>query len=236
MSTSTSAVNVAGQAVATREDGHDVKRGVRGRGTTRKRRQHQRGDGDHDHSSSSSSSSGGGVGGATLLGAQALGSYYQPPPLTVPGLLEAPQVLEGFGDGLIAFLKPQIPNLLKKYYPVAPDNADSKLASDIARAAGDPGAGNVIGSGQKLPPQRPLNEVLGQQPTSAWSFHGPVLVAQGILDPLAGAERTQVRLQQLTDLRPGITGVAIKGGHCPHDEVPDLVATAIAEWWPNVVK
>jgi len=47
---------------------------------------------EEDSSSSSSSSSGGGVGGATLLGAQALGSYYQPPPLTVPGLLEAPQV------------------------------------------------------------------------------------------------------------------------------------------------
>ena len=27
-----------------------------------------------------------------------------------------------------------------------------------------------------------------------------------------------------------------QGGHCPHDEVPDLVATAIAEWWPQVLK
>jgi hypothetical protein len=36
---------------------------------------------------------------------------------------------------------------------VVPDNADANLAASIARDAGDPGAGNVIGSGQKLPPQ-----------------------------------------------------------------------------------
>ena len=57
-----------------------------------------------------------------------------------------------------------------------PGNADLALATSIARDASDPGAANVIGSGQKLPPQRPLDEVLGGAETGG--FAGPVLVPQ----------------------------------------------------------
>ena len=57
-----------------------------------------------------------------------------------------------------------------------PGNADLALATSIARDASDPGAANVIGSGQKLPPQRPLDEVLGGDETGG--FAGPVLVPQ----------------------------------------------------------
>lgn len=53
-----------------------------------------------------------------------------------------------------------------------------------------------------------------------------------MLDPLAGPERTVLRLAQLQQLRPGITGVGIQAGHCPHD---DQVADAIASWWPQVL-
>ena len=56
-----------------------------------------------------------------------------------------------------------------------------------------------------------------------------------MLDPLAGPERTVLRLAQLQQLRPGITGVGIQAGHCPHDEAPDQVADAIASWWPQVL-
>jgi hypothetical protein len=57
-----------------------------------------------------------------------------------------------------------------------------------------------------------------------------------VLDPLAGPERTVLRLAQLQQLRPGITGVGIQAGHCPHDEAPDQVADAIASWWPQVLE
>ena len=57
-----------------------------------------------------------------------------------------------------------------------------------------------------------------------------------MLDPLAGPERTVLRLAQLQQLRPGITGAGIQAGHCPHDEAPDQVADAIASWWPRVLE
>jgi hypothetical protein len=58
---------------------------------------------------------------------------------------------------------------------------------------------------------------------------------EGILDPLAGPARTALRLQQLQRLRPGVTGVAVDAGHCPHDEAPDAVVAAMAAWWPHVL-
>ena len=180
-----------------------------------------------------------------------MGAYYSPlPSFRSPlpagfGSFTGQGILDGFGEGLISFLYPQIPGLLKKYYPVKPGNADEALASAIARDAVDPGAANVIGSGQKLPPQRPLNEVLGQGPPAAGSgalgsvelgpFAGPVLVPQGMLDPLTGAELAASRARTLGALREDITVDELEAGHCPHDEVPDVVATSIARWWPVVL-
>ena len=192
--------------------------------------------------------------GSKLLkgGAPTLGDvYYSPLPnfkSPLPGgfgSFAGQTLLDGFGEALIAFLRPQIPNLLKKYYPVNPDNADEKLAIAIARDAVDPGASNVIGSGQKLPPQRPLNEVIGQTGIvrhlesnvgTLQPFGGPVLVPQGMLDPLTGAELAMKRAHILGTLRPGITVDEIEAGHCPHDEVPDAVAKSIAKWWQTTVR
>jgi pimeloyl-ACP methyl ester carboxylesterase len=113
-------------------------------------------------------------------------------------------------------------------FPLSPPQAEQ-----IARDATDPGAAIVIGSGQKLPPQRPLNEVLGADP-SASGFKGPILVPQGELDPLSGAQRAQDRAEVFRVLRPGVTVVRIAAGHCPHDEVPEQVAAAIKDWLPQV--
>lgn len=134
-------------------------------------------------------------------------------------------LLDAFGQAVIEILKPQIPSLLKKYYPTNPDNADDDLANAIARDACDPGAANVIASGAKLPPQRPLNEVLTD-------FQGPILVPQGEFDYVSGPDRTRQRAVQLANLRPGVTVSLLASGHCPHDETPDLVAAAIRAWLP----
>ena len=92
--------------------------------------------------------------------------------------------LDAFGEVVIAGLRPKIPELLKKYYDVRPENADAQLSAAISRDARDPGAANVIGSGAKLPPQRSLNEDFG-------IYEGPILVPQGSRDAVTGPERAQ---------------------------------------------
>ena len=96
-------------------------------------------------------------------------------------------------------------------------------------------------AGAKLPAPRTANELLGadfgsvlQHPDrndeevvreSCWT--GPVLIAQGVLDPLNDAAD---RLQRYQGLRAGIQGDAIAAGHCPHDELPTEVAQSMARW------
>mmetsp|Transcript_11061 Transcript_11061/g.30652 ORF Transcript_11061/g.30652 Transcript_11061/m.30652 type:complete len:839 (+) Transcript_11061:25-2541(+) len=160
------------------------------------------------------------VGAATLAGTL---PPYEPPPFAPASVLEV------FGLAVIALLRPRIPNLLTSYYPTSPVNADAAQADQIARDATDPGAPIVIGSGQKLPPQRPLNEVLCADGV-ARGFSGPVLVPQGELDPLSGAQRAQDRAEVFKILRPGVTVTRLAAGHCPHDEVPEQVAEAMLMW------
>jgi hypothetical protein len=58
-------------------------------------------------------------------------------------------------------------------------------------------------------------------------WEGPVLVAQGFLDPLNDAVG---RSKSIGGMRLGITVDPINGGHCPHDEMPGEVATSILKW------
>lgn len=143
-------------------------------------------------------------------------------------------LLDAFGQLVIELLSPRIPSLLKRYFPVNPDNADEVQAYEIARAAADPGAAVVIASGAKLPPQRSLNEVLASSDSVETGFRGPVLVPQGELDYVSGPDRARSRANQLANLRNGVTVKLLVSGHCPHDETPDLVAREIESWWTQV--
>ena len=111
-------------------------------------------------------------------------------------------------------------------YPANPSAVDKELCDCILRDSLDPGAINVMISGSKLPPPRTANELLeadfgylksGSKSTmkgvGEGRFKGPVLVAQGILDPLNDARS---RADMLGDLRDGITVTPIHAGHCPH--------------------
>ena len=102
----------------------------------------------------------------------------------------------------------------------------------IEQGASNPGSANVIGSGQKLSENRPLNEVLG----ATHGFGGPVLIAQGANDRVSGPARAQERADLFTRMRPGVTVDLIENaGHCPQDDAPELVARAIVRWWEQVV-
>ena len=137
-----------------------------------------------------------------------------------------------FGNGLLWYLRPRIQSICKNLYPTNPSAVNEELCQSILRDSLDPGAINVMISGSKLPPPRTANELLGADYGSAdaggeGKWTGPVLVAQGVLDPLNDAK---TRAAMLGDLREGITVTPIDAGHCPHDEKPDEVADAISRW------
>lgn len=59
-------------------------------------------------------------------------------------------------------------------------------------------------------------------------FTGPVLVAQGTLDPLNDAKGRAMLFQRI---REGISVDLLQLGHCPMDEDPALVASSIKKWF-----
>ena len=56
---------------------------------------------------------------------------------------------------------------------------------------------------------------------------------QGAYDGVTGPDLAQKRARDLETIRPGIDVTLLDAGHCPHDETPDLVADAVAAWWPK---
>ena len=142
--------------------------------------------------------------------------------------------LDAFGAALVAALFPRVPALLDGIYGDRPANADEALAFAITQGACSPGAANVIGSGQKLATNRPLNEVLDGE---AGGFGGPVLVPQGMNDKVSGPARASERADVFERLRPGVKVCRLEaGGHCPQDDAPEAVAAAILEFLPAVRK
>jgi len=144
-----------------------------------------------------------------------------------PVPLLGPPALELFGEAIIALLYDRIPKLLEGIYSDKPQNADDATAVAISCGAASPGAANVIGCGQKLPPQRPLNEVL--MPTHG--FGGPVLVPQGLNDRVSGPARAVSRADTFERLRETITVErCAQGGHCVQDDSPQEVAQLVLRW------
>lgn len=146
-------------------------------------------------------------------------------------------VAKVFGNVILSQLRPRIQSICKGLYPTNPDAVDDELCAEIARDSLDPGAIHVMMSGSKLPPPRTANELLNADfgngnADEESTFDGPVLIAQGVLDPLNDAKD---RLQRYGALRKGITMHPIQAGHCPHDEVPHEVAGAINKWLQTAV-
>eukprot|EP00977_Amphora_coffeiformis_P002625 scaffold492_cov99-Amphora_coffeaeformis.AAC.3 len=146
-------------------------------------------------------------------------------------------VARAFGNVLLTYLRPNIQSICKNLYPTNPAAVDDSLCQGILRDSLDPGAINVMMAGAKLPSPRSANELLqadfrlGQDMEESSvresSYNGPVLVAQGVLDPLNDA---MDRMNRLGALREGIAMSPIQAGHCPHDELPEEVAQSISRW------
>ena len=135
------------------------------------------------------------------------------------------------GNGLLAYLRPNIQKICVNLYPTNPNAVTEELSQRILRDSLDPGAINVMISGSKLPPPRTINDLLGVSSSSSLKesvFDGPVLVAQGMLDPLNDAK---TRANQIQSMRPtSITLSPLNAGHCPHDELPEEMAGIITQW------
>ena len=130
-------------------------------------------------------------------------------------------IVDSVSSLLFSFLEGDIENQLKRLYPTRPENADEWLSREIRRASNDPQALGVFRSVFYLPPPRPLNYLINNL------FRGPVLVLQGALDPLNDAKK---RADQILKACPTARLVLLQAGHCPHDEVPELVNKEIIEF------
>ena len=121
---------------------------------------------------------------------------------------------------LFSFLERGVEEQLKRVYPVRPERADAWLANEISRAARDPGALGVFRSVFYLPKPRALNYLVN-------TFGGPTLVLQGAKDPLNNARK---RAQEIERLCSNTEVVLLNAGHCPHDEVAEVVVARLDRW------
>merc|ERR1712146_825858 len=130
-------------------------------------------------------------------------------------------ILGGFGKVIFGVLQPQIRGLCEWLYPSNPAAVRSQnLDLSILRDSNDPGAAGVIASGGKLPTPRPVNDLFRE-------YTGPVLIAQGVLDPLNDAKK---RANQFESVRDKVSVDLLQLGHCPMDEGPEQVGDSIKKW------
>ena len=133
-------------------------------------------------------------------------------------------LLEAGSELLLLGLRPRIRPILDWLYPARPGSVTDELASDILRDSLDFGAKHVIMSGGKLPPPQSANELLDP---ALGNYGGPVLVCQGVLDPLNDAA---LRATQFGAVREGVDVVRVEAGHCVMDEKPEVVAEEVGRW------
>jgi pimeloyl-ACP methyl ester carboxylesterase len=135
-------------------------------------------------------------------------------------LLSTPFASRIAGEVLLRYLRRNIRRTLLRVYPVRP-HAALRMEQIIYRHSLDPGAVSVIASGFRLPPARPIPELLNAL------YPLPVLLIQGVLDPLNNGK---LRAERIAGARSDIRVVCLEAGHCPHDEVADEVNMRLLEW------
>jgi pimeloyl-ACP methyl ester carboxylesterase len=100
-------------------------------------------------------------------------------------------------------------------------HVDEELVQSIRRPALDPGAFGVFRTVFDIPRGEPLDALLPQ-------LLAPLLLIWGLHDPWIQGERRRAAFRR--HVRPGTTEHLLEAGHCPHDEVPDLVNAALLSW------
>ena len=106
-------------------------------------------------------------------------------------------------------------------------NVDEALVESIRRPSLDPGAFGVFRTVFDIPRGQPLDELFSQLTV-------PLLLLWGIHDPWinAAGRRASFHRHATASLT---REVVMEAGHCPHDEVPDQVNTALLEWMDTCV-
>lgn len=139
-------------------------------------------------------------------------------------------VVEAASRGLFGYLQGSVKGQLTRLYPTVPSSVDDYLADEIQRASSDPGALGVFRSAFFLPPPVPIDYNLA-------AADCPVLVLQGVLDPLNDSKA------RARDLETSLRGVSRRSfkvvrmqlGHCPMDEDPAAVNREIQSFLEDAV-
>ncbi|CAL9059649.1 unnamed protein product [Musa banksii] len=120
------------------------------------------------------------------------------------------------------FWQAKQPARVEKVY-INASNVDNYLVESITKPAEDPNAGEVyyrlmtrFMSNQS---KYTLNSVLSK-------LSCPLLLICGDLDPWVGPAKAA----RIKEFYPNTTIVNLQAGHCPHDEVPELVNEALLNW------
>ena len=142
------------------------------------------------------------------------------------------KALDLFGSAIVGLIYPQIEKRLSLIYGNRMQNADPAVVYAIQQGAMSPGSSNVIGCGQKLAPNRPLNEVLMGTGEDDGQSGFPTLVVMGLNDQVSSPQVAKTRAELFSRLDPKTITLEeiVDAGHCPHDETPDKVASHMLKW------
>ncbi|XVF09684.1 hypothetical protein REPUB_Repub07fG0116100 [Reevesia pubescens] len=121
---------------------------------------------------------------------------------------------------LLFYLRLNIRNIVKNFYPTKTKRANDWLINEMLRASYDPGVVVVLESIFSFDLSIPLNYLLE-------GYEEKVLIVQGMKDPLSDAK---AKLAMLKEHCAGLVIRELDAGHCPHDEQPEKVNSIICEW------
>jgi pimeloyl-ACP methyl ester carboxylesterase len=116
----------------------------------------------------------------------------------------------------------RIESVLKSVY-VNSSNVDDYLIESITRPAQDPNAGEVY---YRLMTRFMANQSTYTLDSLLSDLSCPLLLLWGDLDPWVGPAKAN----RIKEFYPKSTLVNLQAGHCPHDEVPELVNKALLDW------
>ena len=95
-----------------------------------------------------------------------------------------------------------------------------RLVEEIYRPSCDPGAPQVFASVFRTPQGSPVDALLGE-------LTRPLLLLWGEADPWINARDRGAKFRHYY---PQLTEHYLQAGHCPHDEIPEVVNDLIAQW------
>lgn len=116
----------------------------------------------------------------------------------------------------------RIVSVLKNVY-INSSNVDDYLVESITQPASDPKAGEVY---YRLMTRFMSNQRKYTLDSLLSKLSCPLLLIWGDLDPWVGPTKAM----KIKEFYPNATVVNLQAGHCPHDEVPELVNKALLDW------